>query len=115
VSYVSPLEYKVGGEATAYIFPISALELIKLKGISDGVLFSQNVRFSLGGTPVNKAIATSIQNKTEHKYFPLFHNGIILLCGDAKLKDQSLTIEDYVVVNGAQSLSTLYKNQAAIV
>ncbi|QUS38277.1 hypothetical protein RPMA_05040 [Tardiphaga alba] len=114
VSYVSPLEYQVGTEAKAYIVPISALQLVKLQGISDGVLFSQNVRFSLGGTPVNKAIATSVQNKAEHKYFPLFHNGIILLCADAQLKEQALTIENYVVVNGAQSLSTLYKNQSSI-
>jgi hypothetical protein len=114
VSYVAPLEYKVGTEATAYIFPMAALDLVKLKGISDGTLFSQNVRFALGNTPVNKAIGKSIQSKAEHKYFPLFHNGIILLCGDAKLRDQSLEIEDYVVVNGAQSLSTLYKNQSSI-
>ena len=114
VSYVSPLEYKVGTEATAYIFPIAALELVKLKGISDGTLFSQNVRFALGNTPVNKAIGKSIQTKAEHKYFPLFHNGITLLCGDAKPNGESLTIQNYVVVNGAQSLSTLYRNQASI-
>jgi hypothetical protein len=87
---------------------------VKLRGIADGTLFSQNVRFSLGQTPVNKAIGKSIQSKSEHKYFPLFHNGIILLCADAKLDSAALKIEDYVVVNGAQSLSTLYKNQSSI-
>jgi hypothetical protein len=114
VDYVAPMKFEVGSEATAYIFPALASELVKLKGISDGVLFAQNVRLSLGVTPVNKAIAKSIQDKGEHKYFPLFHNGIILLCGDAKQEEGRLNIKDYVVVNGAQSLSTFYKNQSSI-
>jgi hypothetical protein len=63
---------------------------------------------------VNRAIALSIQDKGEHKYFPLFHNGIILLCGEAKLEKDRLEIKDYVVVNGAQSLSTFFKNESSI-
>jgi hypothetical protein len=114
VDYVAPMKFEVGAEATAYLFPALASELVKLKGISDGTLFSQNVRLALGSTPVNKAIGKSIQDKSEHKYFPLFHNGVILLCGDAKLDKGRLDIKDYVVVNGAQSLSTFFKNGSAI-
>jgi hypothetical protein len=114
VDYVAPMKFEVGAEATAYIFPALASELVKLKGISDGTLFSQNVRLSLGSTSVNSAIAKSIQDKSEHKYFPLFHNGIILLCGEAKLEKDRLGIKDYVVVNGAQSLSTFFKHESAI-
>lgn len=114
VDYVAPLKFEVGSEATAYLFPALASELVRLKGISDGTLFSQNVRLSLGSTPVNRAIALSIQDKTEHRYFPLFHNGIILLCGEAKLERGRLEIKDYVVVNGAQSLSTFFKNEGSI-
>jgi hypothetical protein len=114
VDYVAPMKFEVGTEATAYLFPALASELVKLKGISDGSLFSQNVRLALGSTPVNKAIATSIQNRAEHRYFPLFHNGIILLCDDAKVDKGRLEIKNYVVVNGAQSLSTFFKNEAAI-
>jgi hypothetical protein len=114
VDYVAPMKFEVAAEATAYIFPALASELVTLKGISDGTLFSQNVRLALGSTPVNRAIGKSIQDKGEHKYFPLFHNGIILLCGDANLDEGRLHINDYVVVNGAQSLTTFFKNQSSI-
>jgi hypothetical protein len=114
VDYVAPLKFDVGTEATAYVFPALASELVKLKGISDGTLFSQNVRLALGSTPVNRAIAKSIQDKGEHRYFSLFHNGVILLCGHATLDKGRLAIKDYVVVNGAQSLSTFFKNESEI-
>src|SRR5690606_26938590 len=42
----------------------------------------------------------------------LYHNGITLLCSEAELDTDSmkLRVKDYVVVNGAQSISTFYKN-----
>lgn len=108
-SYVSPLKYQVDKDINIYLFPVSALDLIKLDGIEDTTLFSQNVRLSLGNTPVNKAIANSVQEQKEHKYFPLYHNGITLICEKAFEKEGKLNITNYVVVNGAQSISTFFK------
>lgn len=114
VSYANFLEFTADENVKIFMFPCSALELIKLKGIDDTTLFKQNVRLSLGNTSVNKSIAESISDPREHKNFPLYHNGITILCGSATPNAASgeLTISDYVVVNGAQSISTFYKNAA---
>jgi hypothetical protein len=118
VSYVAPLEMTIAGDqdksASVYVFPAKANELVALDGVSDGTLFTNNVRFNLGNTPVNKSIKESIEKKGEHKNFSLFHNGVIILCSGAKLADDTLTIEDYSVVNGAQSISTFYNSKARL-
>lgn len=73
------IEYDAGGASTR-IFLAPALNLTKMEGISDGSLFEQNVRLSLGNTKVNKSIKSSIRQKSEHGNFPLYHNGINVLC-----------------------------------
>jgi len=74
------------------------------------------VRYSLGNTAVNKAITESVRQKPEHKFFPLYHNGVTIICESAELSpdDETLTIDNYVVVNGAQSLSTFFANQKSL-
>lgn len=81
-----------------------------MEGIEDGTLFSQNVRQSLGNTKVNKSLSQSVADSTEHQNFPLYHNGVNILCERATLGDGVLEIENYVVVNGAQSISTFKKS-----
>lgn len=110
----APLELEVPTLATLYLFAARASELVNLPGISDGQLFSQNVRLSLGNTEVNKAISKTLKAKQEHKKFPLFHNGITLLCDKAGYADGKLEVENFVVVNGAQSLSALFQGRADI-
>ncbi len=115
-SYSGVLELAIDTDTRIMLLPISATELVNLCGISDGVLFSQNVRLSLGKTPVNDAITSSIADASEHKYFPLYHNGITIICENATLDQDTdkLKIENYVVVNGAQSLSTFYHNNSRL-
>lgn len=114
VSFASPTRMATGG-ADVLVFPAKASELVKLGGISDTTLFSQNVRLSLGRTAVNKNIADSVRDSGEHKYFPLYHNGIIILCEEiSNESDESITIKGYTVVNGAQSITTLYENQTKL-
>lgn len=107
-SYVSPMIIETAGRATTYVLPVQALELVGMAGIDDGSLFSQNVRQSLGNTKVNKALQQSVTDSKEHQNFPLYHNGVNILCENANLDEtnQKLTITGYVVVNGAQSITT---------
>jgi hypothetical protein len=109
-SYVSPMEIQTSESTKTFILPIQASELMKMSGIDDGTLFSQNVRQSLGNTKVNKALQESVKNKDEHKNFPLYHNGINILCQHAVLENDKITVTNYVVVNGAQSISTFKKS-----
>ncbi|TWR96443.1 AIPR family protein [Pseudomonas extremaustralis] len=110
-SYVSPMVISTGTKAITYILPVQAVELVMLSGIDDGTLFSQNVRHSLGNTKVNKELRVSVLDKSEHENFTLYHNGVTILCKDAKFNGEAIEITDYVVVNGAQSISTFRKSR----
>ena len=107
------IEYRVS-DVVALFAPISATELIQLDGLASGELFVWNVRRSLGRTKVNKSIAQSVRNVGEHSNFLLYHNGITILCADWARDGDKLTISNYAVVNGAQSLTSLYQNREHI-
>lgn len=108
------IKYDAGG-ANARFFLAPALNLVKMDGIVDGRLFEQNVRLALGNTKVNRGLRESVRDKGEHKNFPLYHNGINVLC--KKIVDETsarIEVEDYVVVNGAQSLTSLMAEKSKI-
>lgn len=114
VSDSDVIQYDAGG-AAARIFLAPALNLLKMDGIADGRLFEQNVRLALGNTKVNKGLRVSIKEKSEHKNFPLYHNGINVLCTKIVTEtDERIEVKDYVVVNGAQSLTSLMAEKSKI-
>ncbi len=106
--------YIVDKDHSAIIAPLKASELVKLDGITNQALYAFNVRGPLGRTQVNKDIAASVRNPSRHKLFPLFHNGITIIAKTVKSLKDRISIEDYYVVNGCQSLSELYNNKGAI-
>lgn len=116
-SYAGVLQLSAGGtdaKSDMYVFPAAALQLVHMEGISDGSLFEENVRRTLGNTTVNKSIRASITDKSTHPNFPLFHNGITVLCGEAESSEGQLKIKKYSVVNGAQSLTSFYNNRSKL-
>lgn len=114
VSDSDVIKYDAGG-AAARLFLAPALNLLKMDGIADGRLFEQNVRLALGNTKVNKGLRQSIKEKGEHKNFPLYHNGINVLCRVIVSEtEERIEVEDYVVVNGAQSLTSLMSEKSKI-
>lgn len=106
--------YTVDKDTECVIAPIRALELVAMDGVSDQSVFALNVRGSLGNTGVNKAIVESIADPAKHKLFPLFHNGLTVICKTLEVKGDQLTVSGYFVVNGCQSLTSLFKNKAKI-
>jgi hypothetical protein len=106
----------IGADSAAkvFVFPARARELVALGGIADTSLFTKNVRYDLGNTPVNKSIRGSIETKAEHRNFPLFHNGVIILCETAEMQGDVLKIDNYSVVNGAQSITTFFNTKAKL-
>lgn len=94
------------------IAPISATEILKLTGIDDLTLFNKNVRYGLGNTRVNKSIKKTLQNSEERENFLLFHNGISMVCEkfDYDENTEQLNVENYSIVNGAQSILSFYNN-----
>jgi len=107
-------EYIVDANTKAVIAPIKAVELVALDGISDQSLFAFNVRGPLGKTQVNRDIVKSIRDKTLHKMFPLFHNGITVIASDVTLEAERLSVTGYHVVNGCQSLTALFNTRGSL-
>jgi len=106
-------KYQIG-DVTVVLAPLKGSELIRLDGIVNNELFAWNVRASLGRTKVNKDIGKSIDDPAEHKNFLLYHNGLTVLCEELDLQDQKITISNYSVVNGCQSLTSLYDHRDKI-
>lgn len=104
------MEYVVDATTRCYVATIHAKDLIKLPGISNQSIFDLNVRGPLGKTKVNRDIESSLKEASMHKAFPLYHNGITMICGEANLNNDRLSINKYYVVNGCQSLTVLYRN-----
>jgi hypothetical protein len=107
-------EYRVGTDRIVVV-PLSGQDLVRMDGIQSGGLFDYNVRQYLGRTNVNRDIAKSVADPMEHANFLLYHNGIAIV---AEKVDTSVsgevTIENYVVVNGCQSLSVLWDHRTKI-
>ena len=104
-------EYVVDQDHRAIIAPIKAKQLVELDGISDQSIFAYNVRGPLGKTKVNRDITKTIADKTKHKQFPLFHNGITVVAGDVNRTNELITVRNYFVVNGCQNINALYQNK----
>lgn len=106
------LELDLNG-TKAVIAAIPLRECFKIPGIKDGALFRKNVRQSLGtGNKVNKGIAHTIQKNPEDFFF--LHNGITAICSSLSINDGILSTKGLNVVNGCQSLSTIYSTSEAI-
>ncbi|MEH2249113.1 AIPR family protein [Nostoc sp.] len=114
-SHVTPLNFStLDNIAEVWVFTAFASDLVKMSGIEDASLFQQNVRLALGSTKVNKAIRKSILDPNEHDKFQLYHNGITIICDSAKHENEKIIIDNYLVVNGAQSITTLYNQRKNI-
>jgi hypothetical protein len=114
ISGYSVAKYIVDKDTSTVIAPVKARELTKLTGIADQSLFALNVRGSLGRTQVNKDIVKSIKDRATHKLFPLFHNGITLIAESVEDTEDVIKIDKYYVVNGCQSLTHLFENDASL-
>lgn len=112
LSNPSKIIYELPDGTAARVYAIRAKELIKLEGIQDRTLFYQDVRYGIGKTRVNKSIKATILNDEEHSNFFLYHNGITIVCGTLEEPDNNrIRISNYAVINGCQSMLSLYENR----
>lgn len=116
LSNKTAIEYNLPNEIKVRVYSIPAKELVKLEGIQDRTLFYKNVRYGVGKTRVNKSIKQSITNHSEHHNFFLYHNGITIICESLKekLDSNKISINNYAVINGCQSMLTLYENKGEL-
>jgi hypothetical protein len=91
-------------------------ECLTIQGITDGRLFRKNVRQSLGqSNKVNKGLRQTIEGERIQDFF-FYHNGITALCKRFSIDEHTnqLTVHDLSVVNGCQSLTTIYSCSQSI-
>lgn len=109
------VKYNVSNTAKVVIAPVSAVDLVQMEGIENQQLFDLNLRKDLEKTKVNKDIEKSIDNASEHGNFLLYHNGITIICDRLDTSEQDkVKIQGYSVVNGCQTVSSLYRNRAKV-
>lgn len=96
--------------ARTVIAALPLRECLKMPGIVDGRLFAKNVRQSLGSNnKVNRELKKTILGERVRDFF-FYHNGVTAICDSLALSNdgQKLTVKGFSVVNGCQSLSTIY-------
>lgn len=104
------LEVELNG-TRAVLAAIPLKDCVNIPGIKDGRLFRKNVRQSLGNSnKVNKGIAKTIKKEPGDFFF--YHNGITAICSKIDIQNGQLTVKDLNIVNGCQSLSTIFVNIA---
>ena len=61
---------------------------------------------------MNRDIERSVKDQEEHRHFMVYHNGLTVIADvvDTSVKDK-ITINNYIVVNGCQSLTVLWRNR----
>ena len=100
------LEVELNG-TRAVLAAIPLKDCVNIPGIKDGRLFRKNVRQSLGNSnKVNKGIAKTIKKEPGDFFF--YHNGITAICSKIDIQNGQLTVKDLNIVNGCQSLSTIF-------
>ncbi|MCL2099140.1 MAG: AIPR family protein, partial [Oscillospiraceae bacterium] len=92
------------------ITALPLVECLRFPGISDQKLFRKNVRQSLGWNTVNKRIKSSLKGERPQDFF-FSHNGITAICTEFTLNESKTKLEcrDLNVINGCQSLTTIYR------
>lgn len=94
------------------IFPCSLLDLMQYyQEAGEEALLNQNVRFKIKKSQINQEIERSFLE--DPKFFCFLNNGITLVCSDFEIKETchektSITIKNPSIVNGGQTISTLY-------
>ena len=99
----------INGERTI-ITLLPLVECLRFPGIKDGQLFRKNVRQSLGlSNKVNRGLRETL-NGDRVRDFLFYHNGITALCNSLEVSSdrKMLSVKGLSVVNGCQSLTTIY-------
>lgn len=110
-----PMVINLTHQAKMAVCVVPASELVALPGIEDRSLFSRNVRLFAGRTRINNELRNTVQDLDEHRLFPAYHNGLTLLTNHiGDVTADSIALEGVGVVNGCQSLITLYENKNSL-
>jgi hypothetical protein len=110
----SPIFTDLGSAAKMAVTLVPAKQLVDLPGIEDRSLFDPNVRLGLGKTRINKELDQTVKDPPQHALFPAYHNGLTILTNELKVRGRTVRLDGIAVVNGCQSLLSLFENRQAL-
>jgi hypothetical protein len=100
------------GDNRSIVGAIKATEIRNLwsqKGMGNN-LFNLNIRSGLGNLgKINPKIQETAKNPEEAKNFFFYNNGITATCSDFTESDSKVTIRNFQIVNGAQTVTSLVR------
>ena len=107
----------IGKVQASYLGFLPASEFLRLITDDDDniikSIFIDNVRDFQGNNPVNKDIASTIDDGLLDQ-FVLRNNGVIIVARDLSVTAHSFTVRDYQIVNGCQTSHVLYAHRERI-
>src|SRR5262249_10209025 len=109
-----PTDVTLDGGVRLAVALVSARQLVALPGLDDLSLFDPNVRLGLGRTRINRDLETTVLTPDEHPLFPAYHNGLTILTHGLDIDENVIELQGISVVNGCQSLLTVYQHQHAL-
>lgn len=108
--------YDIAG-VPSYIINLKARDLVKLyeDGGKDEIL-TNNIRYYLSSSKINKAIQDTIKDEKYSRYFWLFNNGVSIIADEVEAPEifndgngnQKIKLTNPSIINGGQTTKTLY-------
>ena len=97
-------------KADAIVVSIPATQLYDLRKKYGRRLFSEDIRYFLGETPINRQIARTLELPSDRQFFWYYNNGISITCSDYDFKseDQKVRIVGPQVINGCQTAESVF-------
>ena len=111
-----PSFHSMGGDFPAVQATVYAKALVETYKQFRGGIFKLNPRGPLGSNRANEAIEETLGDETRKKYFHLLNNGLTVLCDTVSYDETShvLVVDDFQVVNGCQTVYTLFMSRDKI-
>ena len=103
------METSAGGRRV-FVAPVPGTVIANWPGIDTRRLFDLNVRFGLGTrNRVRQSLDLALSAQSQDEFIAS-HNGLTVVCEEVSSTDRKLTIKNFSVVNGAQSVIALHEN-----
>jgi AIPR protein len=87
---------------------VPALSLVQVRREQEKAIYHSNYRFTLGPTIVRGGMERTLTDPDERKLFHLYHNGVNVVGRDLVHQPGQLKMERLQVVNGLQTIETLF-------
>lgn len=88
---------------------VPAATLAQIRSDEELRIYHSNFRYQLRQSPVREGMWATLRDDEERKLFHLYHNGITVLGTDIAFEDRQLRLRGMQVVNGLQTIETLYE------